>query len=148
MLSHINERTLSHRYTTKVRSFLGATADDLHDYIQPLCRKKPDKIMLVVGTNDISNNSVKDALAKIVSLTKLILSNLPNCQITISEIIQRKDNPLLNTKINEFKTINVDIIQQQNIKEQHLARDGLHLNFRGNRKLALNLIQKLRSSSF
>ena len=152
MLSHINERTLSRRYTTKVRSFPGATADDLHHYIQPLLRKRPDKILLVIGTNDISYNSVEAVLAKIVSLTKIIHKNLPNCHIIISEIIERKNNPSLNAKISELnkslKAMNVDPLQQQNIREQHLARDGLHLNFRGNRQLALNLIQKVRSFSF
>ena len=56
----------------------------------------------------------------------------------------------LNGKINTFKQslkkMNVDILRQQNIIQDHLGRDGLHLNFNGNKQLALNIIEKLRSS--
>ena len=67
MLNNIDERTLSKRYTTKVRCFRGSTVNDLHDYIKPLIRKKPDKIILVIGTNDIQNESVADVLKGIKS---------------------------------------------------------------------------------
>ena len=89
----------------------------------------------------------------------VILEKLPDCHLVISEIIQRADSRLndaelvkLNSKINTFnqslKKINVDILRQQNIFQDHLGRDGLHLNFNGNKQLALNIIEKLRSFKY
>ena len=89
MLKNINEWTLSRRYTTKFRCFRGSTVDDLHDYIKPLLRKRPDKIILVIGTNDIENRSVADVLKGIKSLLDMILEKLPDCHIVVSEIIKR-----------------------------------------------------------
>ena len=39
MINNVDERQLSKRYQTKVRSFSGATTD-LEDYLKPLLRKK------------------------------------------------------------------------------------------------------------
>ena len=86
----------------------------------------------------------------------MILEKLPDCHLVISEIIRRADSRLndaelakLNGKINTFnqslKKMNVDILRQQNIIQDQLGRDGLHLNFNGNKQLALNIIEKLRS---
>ena len=48
MLSNILENTLSQRYHTKVRCFKGSTIVDLYDYLKPLIKKKPHKIILVI----------------------------------------------------------------------------------------------------
>ena len=68
MIFNINENTLSRSYHTKVRSFPGSTVLDLHYYIKPLLRKQLDKIILVIGTNDIAHESVTDVLKLIKSL--------------------------------------------------------------------------------
>ena len=81
----------------------------------------------------------------------MIHSSLPNCEVVVSEIIRREDNKSLNGKLNEFnralKTMNVDILRQQNVTSKHPGRKGLHLNFEGNIQLAKNIIDKLRSFS-
>ena len=144
---------LSRRYTTKVRCFRGSTVDDLHDYIKPLLRKRPDKIILVIGTNDIENSAVSDVLKAIKSLLDLILEKLPNCHIVVSEIIKRagKCKANANGKINEFnselKKMNIDILRQQNILPEHINQSGLHLNQHGDGQLAKNIISKIRSFS-
>ena len=149
MLNNIDERTLSKRYTTKVRCFRGSTVSDLHDYIKPLLRKKPDKIILVIGTNDIQNEAVADVLKGIKSLMDMILNELPNCHVAVSEIIRRagKSVATINGKINEcnsgLKSMNVDILRQQNILPDHINHGGLHLNRSGDRQLAMNIIGKI-----
>ena len=151
MLNNIDERTLSKRYTTKVRCFRGSTVSDLHDYIKPLLRKKPDKIILVIGTNDIQNEAVADVLKGIKSLMDMILNELPSCHVGVSEIIKRagKSVATINGKINEFnsglKFMNVDILRRQNILPDHINHGGLHLNQNGDRQLAMNIIGKIRS---
>lgn len=153
MLKNINEWTLSKRYTTKVRCFRGSTVGDLHDYIKPLLRKRPDKIILIIGTNDIENKAVADVLKGIKSLLDMILEKLPNCHVVVSEIIKRAGKCKANTngKINEFnselKKMNIDILRQQNILPEHINQSGLHLNQHGDGQLARNIISKIRSFS-
>ena len=76
-----NEWTLSRRYTTKVRCFRGSTIEDLHDYIKPLLRKQMEKVILIIGINDIENISVEDALKRIKSFLDMILEKLAKCHI-------------------------------------------------------------------
>ena len=151
MLNNIDERTLSKRYMTKVRCFRGSTVSDLHDYIKSLLRKKPDKIILVIGTNDMQNEAVADVLKGIKALMVMILNELPTCLVAVSEIIRRagKSVDTINGKINEFnsglKSMNVDVLRQQNILPDHINQGGLHLNRSGDRQLAMNIIGKIRS---
>ena len=151
MLSNIHENTLSQRYHTKVRCFKGSTIADLYDHLKPLIKKKPAKIILMVGTNDLLNLSAAEMTKSIKSLCDWILSSIPDCNIIVSEIVRREDKKFLNGKINEFnralKMMNIDILRQQNITSTHLGKKGLHLNFEGNRQLAKNIIEKLRTLS-
>ena len=152
MLSNINERTLSMKYKTKIRSFPGATVRDMFDYIKPLLKKRPDKIILVIGANDIQHKTYQEILGEIKSLVEFIQEHLPGCHVVISEIFKRADKKNLNSKIAYFnkalKVINCDTLQQQNITFDLLGKRGFHLNFYGNRQLAMNIINKLRSFSF
>ena len=152
MLSNIDEKKLSHRYHTKVRAFRGSSIEDLHDYIKPLLKKQPEKIILLIGTNDLQVKSVADIIKGLKSLLDMIYYSIPNCKVVVSEIIRREDIKTLNGNVGEFnralKTMNVDILRQQNTTAQHLGRKGLHLNFEGNKQLAKNIITKLRSPSF
>ena len=57
ILNGINKKGLSKkRHIVKVRSHPGATSEDLVDHIKPVARRKPDMVILHVGTNDISND--------------------------------------------------------------------------------------------
>ena len=151
MLLNIHESTLSRRYHTKVRCFKGSTIADLHDYLKPLIKKKPAKIILMVGTNDLANLSAAEMTKSIKALCDWILSSIPDCNIIVSEIVRREDKMFLNGKISEFnralKAMNLDILRQQNITSTHLGKKGLHLNFQGIRQLAKNIIEKLRTIS-
>ena len=118
-----------------MRSFSGPTTKDLEDYLKPLLGKKPDKIILVVGTNDIQHQPVVDVLKNIKPLMEQISESLPDCHIVVSEIIKRKmkngdENQAIAKKIAEFnkslKSMNVNILQHQNILVEHLGMRGLH----------------------
>ena len=136
-----------------MRSFSGATTIDLEDYLKPLLRKKPVKIILVVGTNDTKHRPVADILKNIKRLTEQISESLPDCHIVISEIIKRQmknfnENQAIATKIAEFnkslKSMKVIVLQQQSISVDRLGRKGLHLNAQGNYQLTKNLNEKIR----
>ena len=62
-LSSINENTLSQRYHTRVRCFKGSMIADLYDYLKPLIKKKPEKIILIVGANDLVNVSIAEMMS-------------------------------------------------------------------------------------
>ena len=149
MLKNINEWTLSRRHTTKVCCFRGVFVEYLHDYIKPLLRKKPEKIVMTIGTNDIENKSVEDALKDIKSLLDMILEKLPKCHIMVSEIIKRagKCKAITNEKIYKFssglKKMNIDILRQQSILPEHISQSGLHLNRCGDIQLARNITSNL-----
>ena len=38
-----------------VKPFPGATVEDMEDFIKPITRKSPDKLILHIGTNDLRN---------------------------------------------------------------------------------------------
>ena len=58
MISGIDQQRLSVKERiVKVRSFPGATINDMYDYIRPLLKKAPDNVILHVGTNDTPNNT-------------------------------------------------------------------------------------------
>ena len=151
MLSNINERTLSKIFNTKVRSFPGATVADMFDYLKPLLKKRPDKVILVIGANDIEHTSSQEIVAKIKTLVDFIHGCLPECHVVISEVLKRADRKILNKKIDDvnksLKSMGFDTLPQQNVTFDLLGKKGFHLNFFGNKQLAKNIIEKLRSFS-
>ena len=112
MVSNINEKTLSRTFHMKVRSFPAVYTRDLQDYVKPLIRKRPEKIIIVIGTNDIERKPVTEILRSIKLVMDMILEKLTDCHFVISEIIRRADSRLndaelakLNSKINTFNKI-------------------------------------------
>ena len=47
-----------------VKPFPGATVSDMEDFVQPLTRRSPDKMILHVRTNDLRNNSSPKIIAE------------------------------------------------------------------------------------
>ena len=134
---------------TKFRSFPGARVSDMFDYLKPLLRKKPGKIILVIGAKDVERNSAQTIMSEIRALTQFIHESIPHCHVVISEIFKRTDKKNLNGTINEYnkmlKTINCDTLRQQNITLDHLGKRGFYLNFSGSKRLATNIIEKIRT---
>ena len=52
ILSGLHEYKMSRRKTIKVQTFPGATINDMKFFAVPLLKKKPDKVIIHVGTND------------------------------------------------------------------------------------------------
>ena len=75
------ESKISFRRNIKVRVFLGIRIQDLYHYLVPLLRKRPDKIILHVGTNDapriktdVMLDKLKCLIWKMLPFVKTILS--------------------------------------------------------------------------
>ena len=130
---------------TTVRSFSGATSEDLKDYIKPLVKKKPNMKILHVGTNDLSkkmNNTVEN-LTCIVSEIK---ASSPETEVVVSNICCREDKPELskmvaglNGKISKFcKDNGINLIDNGKIDKSLLSKKRLHLSEKGLSTLAKN----------
>ena len=77
-------------YFSVVKSFPGATTQDMKDYIKPTISRKPDMVILHTGTNDLkSNQNPSDIANQIVNLAKNIKNS--GTEVSISALIPRGD---------------------------------------------------------
>ena len=74
-----------------VHSFPGSTSEDLKDYIKPLVKKNPVKLIIHVGTNDLTSNINRiDNLTQVVNYvrdntdTEIVLSNVCKDRISLT----------------------------------------------------------------
>ena len=52
-----------------VRPHPGATSEDLIDHIKPVARRKPDIVVLHIGTNDLTNGiNTQENLQEVVDI--------------------------------------------------------------------------------
>ena len=133
---------MSRNKSVKVRSFSGATTEDMESYLIPLMNKKPDHILLHLGTNNLAVDTTEVIVEKLLRLVNMITSK--GIQCSVSELIVRDDtlwhkgikvNQLLNNKVTE----GMNILRNENITVNHLNHSKLHLNRRGVGALALHM---------
>ena len=124
-----------------VKSFSGSKLEDMKDYLNPLIRRKPDEIMLHIGTNNL-----KDADMEPQNLAEGI-----SMKISVSSSITLQDNSSRINKINEtnnrLKAICISynwcFIDNGNVDRSCLNRRGLHLNRKGSSLLSRNFLRHL-----
>ena len=81
---------ISRQSSIKVHSFSGADISDMDFPIQPLINKKPDKIILHIGTNDLNSGLTPEEISKkVLNLTKRITDHGIEC--AVSSIVIRGD---------------------------------------------------------
>ena len=91
MIKYMNGREISRSSLVKIRSHLGATSEDLIDYVRPTARKNPKMMVIHSGTNDITNKV--NTLQKIRKVINAIKENDVNgeIEIVLSSVIHRDD---------------------------------------------------------
>ena len=134
-----------------VKSFSGATIDDMKDYINPSIKRKPDNIILHCGTNNLSKGkSVEDTANEIIDLALSIKTS--ENEVVISSIISRADNDDYNKKLSSINNILLRLckkndlfyIDNRNIdRTSHLNNSNLHLNKQGTAILATNFMNAI-----
>lgn len=133
-----------------VKSFSGATVQDMVDYVKPSMRRKPDLIILHAGTNDLRSEKSAEIIASEIMNLALEMKCDTN-DVMVSGIISRGDK--LNNKgveVNQLlvegcKSYNLNFINNSNLlSSKHLNGSGLHLNFRGTISLAGNFIENIK----
>ena len=143
IITDINGWMLSRTSRVKVHSFSGADTSDMHDFMKPLVKKKSSRIIVNCGTNDLASNQVQNIAMNI--------KNLENIDRTVSGLTLIRDDGLaskaaqLNTKLRSLLGKGIDFIEHNNVEKGHLNGSRLHLNKRGNGRLAFNFIQYIKN---
>ena len=103
MIKMIKPTKLSRSIGEKVniKTFPGATIDDMSHYMQPALKKQPKLVVLHDGTNDVQHKEPEEIVTQMESLCQGIVKV---SKITISEIIKRK-GPVMNTKIDKTNSL-------------------------------------------
>ena len=110
----------------------------------PIIAKRPDYLILHVGTNDATTNTSRKIIDDLLMLKCNILKQLPNCRVIVSkptvQIDHGKANLTLGNVNKHLETLNLEYIQNGNISVQHLGQIGMHLNSKGKGRLALKFL--------
>ena len=118
----------------KVKSFPGATIEEVYDYIKPLLKKCSKNIVEHIGTNSTVNETSRIVLDKLLSLKAFVEKTLPDCNVLISRtdfnLTLRTDNAKVSFTVNNvnqhLSLVQLDIIDNSNISNAGLSRGGLH----------------------
>ena len=72
MIAGLREAKLSRNRKVKVRFLPGAKTEDLMFHLMPYLNKKPDNIIIHIGTNDGLNNNENTIYVEIKKIKELI----------------------------------------------------------------------------
>ena len=149
MLNGFEERGLCKNHHVKVKKHPGATSTDIIDHVKPVLRKKPDKIIIHAGTNDITTKI--NLLKNVKTLAKMVKEESPTTKLVFSgsvkkfdiergeELVEDVNNRLMNyCKQNEY-----DFISNSNIGEGELGIKKLHSNKKGLKTMVKNFLEYL-----
>ena len=100
MLNGIEESKLSKTRHIRVQPIPGGKIDDIKENLNDLLHEELQKVIIHVGTNNAMTDTPKEIFEKLTSLKCQIESILPKCEVTISNLIMRTDEPKA-AKINE-----------------------------------------------
>ena len=121
----------------------------MEDFVKPLLRKKPDNVVLHIGTNDLNTQEPRLRVEGIVNLALQIEGDAPETNLAISGLIARADNKdgkvsSVNKILEKFCRQNHwNFIEHNNINQTHLNRGGLNLSKSGSALLAQNFCKHI-----
>ena len=126
----------------KIRKYPDASMTDILYHIRLSLRKEPDQIIILAGTNDLTNDH--NYLNNVKKIVKMVRETCKNTKLCFSSLICRNDLKDIDEKVkktnthleNYCKQQNLDFIDNSNIKKSDLNSRGLHLQERGSSELA------------
>ena len=145
ILNGIEEKGLSKKHRVRVRPHSGANSEDLTDHIKPIIRRKPDALIIHIGTNDLTSNI--DTVKQLKSTIKSIRDETPHTKIAVSLLTPRNDIQEGKKKVDQLNRKlkamcveeKVKTLNNSNIDDSCLGMRKLHLNKKGKAMLAMNL---------
>ena len=134
-----------------IRSFSGASVEDMQSYCQPTVKQKPNSIILHCGTNNLRTSQTEVQISQaIINLAKSIRSAKIN--VCISGLVARADD--LESKRMKTNLILCDMCSEEKIAfvdhpnilaGKHFNGSKLHLNPKGDSILATNILEASRT---
>ena len=135
ILSRLKKSKMLQKSLIKIRTFPGAKIQDMKFFVVPHLKKKPDNIIIYVGTNNAPRSSSYEIFHEIQSLKNFILKYLPSERIIISTLVLSVDKANASDVNKAFtdliKESNLDYISHENIKKSHIDEYGLCINRTG-----------------
>ena len=104
MFRHIDETHMPSNFNVKVRRFLSAKISDMYHSLTPFLYKKPDYIVLHVGTNDTVDSQASAIVDKLLQLKYFVKEKLPNCKIVLSRPIRRAQSKVATQVVDDVIT--------------------------------------------
>ena len=95
ILSGLCEYKMLRRKTDKVRIFPGATIKDMEFFTVPLLKKKTDKVIIHVSTNDAPHFPPDEMFKNMKELRLMIQRMVPSAKIIISSQLYVSTKPIL-----------------------------------------------------
>ena len=143
MLNSMNSRGLSKSKEVDVFNFPGAISPDALTKIDDVLKKNPTSLIVHVSTNDLTIDiNLLSSVKRVVKKTNKIS---PNIVLSFSKITFRKDKKNLENFLEEFRLEQIlildlkisvgkliNLISNDNIKEEYLGIKKRHLNRKGN----------------
>jgi hypothetical protein len=127
----------------KVECFPGIKTEQLHRVIERKELGSPETVIIHVGTNDTrATRNLDVIMGEVYDLVSMAKRKLPNCKFVLSGVLRRRDvswrrigalNDRFDWVANALGLTFVD--PNSWIEDGDFARDGLHLNGRGKRRL-------------
>ena len=128
----------------------GPTTDDVVDYVRPVTRKKPDVVIMHVGTNDLTKgvNTMSKGWKIVSAINKV--NNNRNIQLGLFSIVQRADKDYsqeiknINTRLNSYCLgKGLIFVDSSNTDKSFLNNRKLHLSKKGTHSLSQNILRSL-----
>ena len=130
-----------------VQPILSEKTDDIKENINDVLHEELQKVTIHAVTNNAMTDTPKEIFEKLISLKHQIESILPKCEVTISNLIMRIDEPKaakINEEINSLiKSANINFVENSNIKRKQYGQRRLHLNIQGSKMFARNLLNSI-----
>ena len=112
-------------------------------------KEKPKYIALHIETNDTVSKTSRHILDELLQLKQYNINILPTCRVIAARQTIRSDNgktALTLSNLNKhLGQLEVDFIDNVNIKKLHLGKKSLHFNEICEKRFELNLLQKSRN---
>ncbi len=152
MLKQIKRQDINyhlHDTITHIKTFPGATSEDMKSYIEPTLNSKPDEVILHCGTNDLRHEEPQEIAQRIAEIAQKISAR--GQKATVSGLIRRTDSPELESKRREVNVLlletlrgsQIGFINHDNLNIAHLNKWGLHLNQYGTKVITENFTRYL-----
>ena len=116
MVAGLKEELLSNKkQQVKVRFCRRATVEDMFEHVKPILKRKPDYVVLHVGTNNVKDMTSRKILEKLLQLRTAVLDSDENCKVILSQPMTQMDDGKASFIISKLN----DLLEELDIPMDH-----------------------------